>query len=224
MKILILENDQIFQSELKEYLVNLGHHCIGCCYKQDAKHYLVDTVYDLLILNIDHETQDGLELYAELKVENFTTPVIFTSALTDIETISKAYDMGGSEYIKKPFHIKELGYRLQKLSYEIENIKREHILLSPNYSYIKKENKLLHKNLVQPLTKKQFHIIECLCKNIGTIISFDLFREYAWGSDLVSDATIRTELSRLRKVLKEDFIQNYKGIGYKVDRYVKAPK
>ncbi len=224
MKILVLENDQNFQSELKEYLVNLGHHCVACCYKQDAKHYLVDTVYDLLILNIDKETQDGLELYADLKVENFTTPVMFTSILTDIETISKAYDIGGSEYIKKPFHLKELGYRLQKLSYEIENIKREHILLSPHYSYIKKENKLLYKNLVQPLTKKQFHIIECLCKNIGTIISFDLFREYAWGSDLVSDATIRTELSRLRKVLKEDFIQNYKGIGYKVDRYVKAPK
>jgi len=224
MKILVLENDQTLQSELKEYLVHLGHHCVTCCYKQDAKHYLIDTVYDLLILNIDKETQDGLELYAELKEENCTTPAMFTSTLTDIETISKAYDMGGSEYIKKPFHIKELGYRLQKLSYEIENIKREHILLSPNYSYIKKENKLLYKNLVQPLTKKQFHIIECLCKNIATIISFDLFREYAWGSDLVSDATIRTELSRLRKVLKEDFIQNYKGIGYKVDRYVKAPK
>ena len=224
MKVLLLENDQTLQSELKEYLINLGHHCVACYYKQDAKHYLIDTVYDLLILNIDKETQDGLELYKDLKMKNFTTPVMFISELTDIETISKAYDMGGSEYIKKPFHIKELGYRLQKLSYEIENIKREHILLSSNYSYIKKENKLLYKNLVQPLTKKQFHIIECLCKNIGTFISFDLFREYAWGSDLVSDATIRTELSRLRKVLKEDFIQNYKGIGYKVDRYVQVPK
>lgn len=224
MKILLLENDQTLQCEIKEYLVNLGHHCVTCHYKQDAKHYLVDTVYDLLILNIDEETHDGLELYSDLKESNFTTPVMFISILTDIETISKAYDMGGSEYIKKPFHIKELGYRLQKLSYEIENIKREHILLSQNYSYIKKENKLLYKNLLQPLTKKQFHIIECLCRNIGTIISFDLFREYAWGSDLVSDATIRTELSRLRKVLKEDFIQNYKGIGYKVDRFVKAPK
>jgi len=224
MKILLLENDQTLQNTIKEYLVNLGHHCVTSLYHQDAKHYLVDTVYDLLILNIDEETQDGLELYADLKKTNFTTPVMFISTLTDIETISKAFDMGGSEYIKKPFHIKELGYRLQKLSYEIENIKREHILLSPNYSYIKKENKLLHKNLVQPLTKKQFHIIECLCKNIGTIINFDLFREYAWGADLVSDATIRTEISRLRKVLKEDFIQNYKGIGYKVDRYVKTPK
>jgi len=224
MKILLLENDPTLQNTIKEYLTNLGHHCVTSLYIQDAKHYLVDTLYDLLILNIDDKTLDGLELYADLKRTNFTTPVMFISSLVDIETISKAFDMGGSEYIKKPFHIKELGYRLQKLSYEIENIRREHILLSPNYSYIRKENKLLYKNVVQPLTKKQFHIIECLCKNLGTIINFDLFREYAWGSDLVSDATIRTELSRLRKVLKEDFIQNYKGIGYKVDRYVKIPK
>lgn len=224
MKILLLENDQNFQHEIKEYLTNLGHHCVSCIYIEDAKHYLVDTVYDLLILNIDPKTQDGLVLYRDLKEDTFTTPVMFMSLLIDIETISQAYDLGGSEYIKKPFHIKELGYRLQKLSYEIENIKREHILLSPNYSYIKKEKKLLYKSLLQPLTKKQFNIIECLCKNIGTMISFDLFREYAWGSDLVSDATIRTEISRLRKVLNEDFIQNYKGIGYKVDRYVKSPK
>jgi len=224
MKILLLEQDQILQNSIKNYLTTLGHICFSCHYIQDATHYLEDTVYDLLILSIDEKTHDGLELYENLKKTNFTTPVIFISSLTDIVTISKAFDLGGSEYIKKPFHIKELGYRLQKLSQEIENIKREHILLSPNYSYIKKENKLLFKNVIQPLTKKQFHIIECLCRNLGTIINFDVFREYAWGSDLVSDATIRTELSRLRKVLKEDFIQNYKGIGYKVDRYVKKLK
>jgi len=224
MKILLLESDPKLQVVIKEYLISLGHHCVACCYIQDAKFYLEDTVCDLLILNIDEKTYDGLELYTALQEDGFSTPVMFISSHTDIETISKAYDLGACEYIKKPFHIKELGYRLQKLSYEIENIKREHILLSPNYSYLKKENKLLFKNVIQPLTKKQFHIIKCLCTNIGTIINFDFFREYAWGSDLVSDATIRTELSRLRKVLKEDFIQNYKGIGYKVDRYVKAPQ
>jgi len=224
MKILLLENDKTLQDEIKVYLEKLGHHCTTCYYIQDAKHYLSDTVYDLLILNIDEETYAGLELYSQLKEKNFTTPVMFTSVLNDIDIISKAYDLGACDYVKKPFHVKELGYRLQKVSYEIENIKREHILLSPNYSYIKKEKKLLYKNLVQPLTKKQFYIIECLCKNIGSMINFDLFREYAWGSDLVSDATIRTEISRLRKVLKEDFIQNYKGIGYKIDRFVKVPK
>jgi DNA-binding response OmpR family regulator len=224
MKILLLENEKQLQTSIKEYLRELGHQCVACYYIQDAKLYLEDTLYDLLILNIDEQTKDGLELYETLQFESFSTPVMFISSLTDIDTISKAYDLGASEYLKKPFHLKELAYRIQKLSHEIENIKREHILLSPNYSYIKKDNKLLFKNVIQPLTKKQLSIIECLCKNLGGIINFDIFREYAWGSDLVSDATIRTELSRLRKVLKEDFIQNHKGIGYKVDRYIKTPK
>jgi len=224
MKILLLENEKQLQTSIKEYLVELGHQCVSCYYIQDAKLYLEDTLYDLLILNIDEQTKDGLELYETLTVSSFSTPVMFISSLTDIDTISKAYDLGASEYLKKPFHLKELAYRIQKLSNEIENIKREHILLSPNYSYIKKDNKLLFKKVIQPLTKKQLSIIECLCKNLGSIINFDIFREYAWGSDLVSDATIRTELSRLRKVLKEDFIQNHKGIGYKVDRYIMSPK
>ena len=224
MKIFIFENNTIFRDEMRNYLVELGHHCIVSDNKIEAKDYLASAVYDLLILNIDKNDEGSFSLYAELKENNFNIPALFISELKGIDIISKAFDMGGSEYIKKPFHVKELGYRLQKLSYEIENIKREHVLLSPNYSYIKKENTLLYKKMIQPLTKKQCHIIKCLCKNIGTIISFDLFREYAWESDLVSDATIRTELSRLRKVLKEDFIQNYKGIGYKIDRYVKLPQ
>jgi len=224
MKIFIFENNTIFRDEMKNYLVDLGHHCILSDSKTESKEYLTKIICDLLILNIDKDNEDSFSLYEDLKDENFNIPVLFISELKGIDTISKAFDIGGSEYIKKPFHVKELGYRLQKLSYEIENIKREHILLSPNYSYIKKDNTLLYKKAIQPLTKKQCNIIKCLCKNVGTIISFDLFREYAWESDLVSDATIRTELSRLRKVLEEDFIQNYKGIGYKVDRYVKLPK
>jgi len=224
MKILLLENEKQLQTSIKEYLIKLGHQCIACYYIQDAKLYLEETLYDLLILDINEQTKDGLELYESLKQSSFSTPVMFISSLTDIDTISHAYDLGASEYLKKPFYLKELGYRIRKLANEIENIKREHILLSPNYSYIKKDNKLLYKNVIQPLTKKQLSIIECLCKNIGTIINFDIFREYAWGSDLVSDATIRTELSRLRKVLKEDFIKNHKGIGYQIDRYIKTPK
>ena len=78
--------------------------------------------------------------------------------------------------------------------------------------------------MISILTKKQSDIIKCLCQNIGIIINFDILREYVWDGDLVSDATIRTEISRLRKVLKEDFIENQKGIGYKVSRYLVSPK
>ena len=224
MKILLLEDELMLQSSILEYLEGLGHKCVAYGDGYDVENDLKTTQYDLLILDINVPNINGIELVHGIKKNNCNTPVIFISALIDIETITEAFDLGASDYIKKPFHLKELAIRVQKISEQMDNTKREHILLSPNYSYLKKENKLVYNNEVQILTKKQHSIIECLCKNIGTIIDFDIFREYAWGSDLVSDATIRAEISRLRRVLKEDFIQNHKGVGYKVDRYVISPQ
>jgi DNA-binding response OmpR family regulator len=224
MKILLLEDELMLQSSILEYLESLGHQCVAYSDGSDVENDLKTTQYDLLILDINVPNINGIELVKDIKKNNCNTPVIFISALIDIETITQAFDLGASDYIKKPFHLKELAIRVQKISEQMDNTKREHILLSSNYSYIKKDNKLLYNNEVQILTKKQHSIVECLCRNIGTIIDFDIFREYAWGSDLVSDATIRAEISRLRRVLKEDFIQNHKGVGYKVDRYVISPQ
>ncbi len=223
MKILLLEDELMLQSSILEYLEALGHKCIAYGDGLDVENDLKTTQYDLLLLDINVPNINGIDLVKNIKKKNCNTPVIFISALIDIETITQAFDLGASDYIKKPFHLKELAIRVQKISEQMDNNKREHILLSANYSYLKKDNTLLYNNEIQILTKKQQSIIECLCKNIGTIIDFDIFREYAWGSDLVSDATIRAEISRLRRVLKEDFIQNHKGVGYKVDRYVISP-
>jgi len=223
MKILLLEDEKMLQTSIVEYIETLGHQCVAFSDGEEAAKEILNVCYDLLILDINVPSLSGLELLKEVKGKDCNTPTIFISALVDIENITEAFDLGAADYIKKPFHLKELALRVQKISNELDNTKREHILLSKNYSYIKKENRLLHNGIEQILTKKQHAIIECLCQNIGTIINFDIFREYAWHSDLVSDATIRAEISRLRKVLKEDFIQNHKGVGYKVDRYVASP-
>lgn len=224
MKILLLEDELMLQSSILEYLETLGHQCVAFNNGNEMNNSIKEDTYDLFIMDINVPDISGLELLEYVKNDNCNTPVIFISALIDIESITKAFDLGAADYIKKPFHLKELALRVQKIANEIDNTKREHILLSPNYSYMKKENRLLYNNEEQILTKKQQSIIECLCQNIGTIINFDIFREYAWSADIVSDATIRAEISRLRKVLKEDFIQNHKGVGYKVDRYVISPK
>lgn len=222
MKILLLEDELMLQSSILEYLETLGHNCKVFSDGIKAQESIETTIYDLLILDINVPSISGLELVENIKKFHYNSPVIFISALVDIENISKAFDLGASDYIKKPFHLKELALRVQKISKDIQDSSRQHTLLSKSYSFVKDGGKLLYNKEEQILTKKQYHIIECLCKNIGTIINFDIFREYAWESDIVSDATIRAEISRLRKVLKEDFIQNHKGLGYKVDRYIKT--
>lgn len=220
MKILLLEDELMLQTSIVEYLETLGHQCCAFTNGLDAYDVLSQECYDLLIFDINVPNLNGLDLLKKIQQLDCYTPVIFISALIDIENITKAFDLGASDYIKKPFHLKELALRVQKISKDIKDNKRQHILLSPNYSYEKQKNELLYNNEIQTLTKKQIDIIECLCKNIGTIISIDILREYVWNSSLVSDATIRTEISRLRKILKEDFIQNHKGIGYKINRHI----
>lgn len=219
MKIFLLEDEKMLQTSIVEYLETLGHQCFAINDGLKGCEHLENECYDLLILDINVPTLNGLDLLEKLNQGRCNTPAIFISALIDIEKISEAFELGAADYIKKPFHLKELALRVEKVANELLKAKREHIVLSQSYSYIKKENKLLFQGKEQILTKKQHLIIECFCQNIGSMITFDIFREYAWHNDFVSDATIRAELSRLRKSLKEDFIQNYKGVGYKVNRY-----
>jgi DNA-binding response OmpR family regulator len=60
-------------------------------------------------------------------------------------------------------------------------------------------------------------IIDLLARNRGRVVDFDQFRNYVWDEEYVDNATIRAEVSRLKKSLKEDFIQNIRALGYMID-------
>ncbi len=118
--------------------------------------------------------------------------------------------------MKKPFHLKELSIRIQK---EMSNIKANqtiHVTLSKNYAIDLTTSSLYFNKKLEILTNKRLKIIEYLAKNINLVVTIDRLREYIWKHEPVSDATIRTEISRLRKDLKENFIQNIKGVGYMI--------
>ncbi len=222
MKILLLEDELMLQSAIEEYLLSLGHTVKSFSRGDKALESLQETLYDILILDINVPHIDGFELLAYLRESEILTPTIFISALVDIEDISKAFDLGASDYLKKPFHLKELGLRLNNIAQFIERQHRQHVLLSAHYSYAKSESALYYHDKVQMLTKKQILILELLCQNIGMVLSFDKFRSYVWNHEPVDNATIRAEISRLRRSLKEDFIENIKGVGYKVERFIKV--
>jgi len=221
MNILLLEDELMLQSSICEYLEALSHNVFCFSNGIEAKDSLESNSYDLLILDINVPSLNGLDLCTKLKEQNINTAKIFISALLDIEYISKAFDLGAMDYIKKPFHLKELALRIQKISNDINSKNINHIILSDNYSYNKSTNELLFNSSAENLTKKQLDIIGFLCSNINSVTSYEMLRIYVWNSDNIGDATIRAEISRLRKSLKEDFIINQKGLGYKINKYIK---
>jgi DNA-binding response OmpR family regulator len=69
----------------------------------------------------------------------------------------------------------------------------------------------------QTLTHRQSQMIALLAKNRGRVVDFELFRSYVWDEAIIDNATIRAEVNRLKKVLKEDIIQNIRSMGYMID-------
>ncbi|MDK2041453.1 response regulator transcription factor [Aliarcobacter butzleri] len=217
MKILLLEDELLLNNAISEYLRNIGHMIESF---QDGQDVLdnIDSSFDLLILDINVPTVDGFGVLAYLNSKKIHIPTIFISALVDIEDITKAYNLGCREYIKKPFHLGELGIKINQILKKEQN-NTSHIRFSENYSYSKDKQTLYFNGEPQNLTKKQLEIIHILALNINMIVDFERFRVDVWDAENIDNPTIRAEISRLKKALKEDFIKNIRGLGYKIDRY-----
>ncbi|ADR34495.1 two component transcriptional regulator, winged helix family [Sulfuricurvum kujiense DSM 16994] len=216
MKILLLEDEQMLSEAIHEYLLSLGHRVELFFDGAEALDALKKETFDLLILDINVPGIDGLDLLEQLHALKIRPPAIYISALVDIEGISRAYDLGCYDYLKKPFHLKELALRIDKVMQSCA-IPQNHLRLSKSYGYDASTSTLMCDNVTQTLTKRQLQIIDLLARNRGRVVDFDQFRAYVWDEEYVDNATIRAEVSRFKKSLKEDFIQNIRALGYMID-------
>lgn len=217
MKILLLEDEVMLNESICEFLEAQGHQVESFVDGLDALKAIKDNMYDLLILDINVPGMDGLSFLEKIHELKIHSPAIYISALVDIEDISRAYDLGCYDYLKKPFHLKELALRIDRVKIS-NDTPRVHLRLSKNYSYDQEHSTLLFNNEPQTLTKRQSQIIDLLARNRGMVVDFEQFTNYIWTDTFVDNATIRAEVNRLKKSLKEDVIQNIRGMGYMIEK------
>lgn len=217
MKILLLEDEIMLNESICEYLESDGHKVESFVDGSDAFEAIKKSSYDLLILDINVPGMDGLSFLEELRQLKIHVGVIYISALVDIEDISRAYNLGCHDYLKKPFHLKELALRIDRVKIEKER-PRVHLRFSKNYSYDQEHSLLLFNNEPQILTKKQSQIIDLLARNRGMVVDFEQFRDFVWDQQIIDNATIRAEINRLKKILQEDLVVNVRGMGYMIEK------
>ena len=217
MKILLLEDEVMLNESIHEFLEAEGHSVDTYFDGLKAFDDLKSKSYDLLILDINVPGLDGLTFLERLHELKIHAPTIYISALVDIEDISRAYNLGCYDYLKKPFHLKELALRLDRIKLSNE-VPRVHLRMSKNYSYDQEHNTLIFQGESQVLTKRQSQIIDLLARNRGRVVDFEQFSLYVWDENIVDNATIRAEINRLKKSLHEDVIINVRGMGYMIDK------
>ncbi|MBN1838679.1 MAG: response regulator transcription factor [Campylobacterales bacterium] len=217
MKILLLEDDILLNESITKYLASIGHTLTSVRDGNVCLTVLEKEKFDLLVFDINVPNIDGLSILETLHQQKKVAPVIFTSTLIDIEDISRAFELGCYDYLKKPFHLKELSIRIDRIAKTATKVMC-HKRLSSSYSFNCESMTLYFQDEPQILSKRQLKIIEFLTHNRGFVCSYDMFRESVWDDvdTYVDDATIRTEVNRLKTHVKEDFILNIRGIGYTI--------
>lgn len=216
MKILLLEDEVMLSTSIAEYLEGLGHRVNTFDDGNGALAFLGHETFDLLILDINVPGIDGLTLLEQLHARKIQTPAIYVSALVEIEDISRAYDLGCHDYLKKPFHLKELALRIDRVM-RTRTQPQSHVRLSRAYSFDSENRTLFFHNAPQVLTHKQQQIISLLARNKNRVVDFEMFRHYVWDDAIVDNAVIRAEVNRFKKTLQEDFIVNVRSVGYMID-------
>lgn len=215
MKILLLEDDILLNEAITQYLFGVGHEITPVRDGNVCLELLCKQTFDLLILDINVPNINGLSIVEKLHAMKKVVPVIFISTLIDIEDISKAFELGCFDYLKKPFHLKELSLRINKIA-QTTRIEHRHKRLSKCYSFDTETLTLFFNHEPQMLSKRQRKIIDFLAQNRGFVCSYEMFMDAVWDDIDVDVATIRAEVNRLKSTLKEDFIVNIRGIGYSV--------
>jgi DNA-binding response OmpR family regulator len=168
--------------------------------------------YDCMILDVNTPEVDGFEVLEYIRNNNISTPALFISALTDVQKILKAFELGAGDYLKKPFDLAELEVRMLRISSqkEIKNL----IHINEVFTYNLQNRILLKNNIPCKLSSTQKKFLYLLIKNRNKLVTFSMLIDYVWDEKEISHGTILSTVRDLKKVLSHSFVKNVKGEGY----------
>lgn len=218
-KILIIEDDKVIARTLKEHLGKWDYDADFVVDFKNITEQVVSFAPQLILLDISLPYFNGFYWCGEIRKFS-NVPIIFISSASDKMNIVMAVDMGGDDFISKPFD-------LSVLTAKVQAVMRRTYSFSGTTSVIEHGGAILNLNDATidfngkktELTKNEFKILQLLMENSGKVVPRDMIMDKLWESDsFIDDNTLTVNMTRLRKKLEDaglcDFIVTKKGLGY----------
>ena len=218
-KILIVDDDRGIADTVKEQLIKWGYEARIVDDFNNVLKIFAEYGPHLVLMDIGLPFFNGYHWCAQIR--NISkVPVIFMSSMSDNMNIVMAINMGGDDFVTKPFDQNVLLAKIQGLlrrSYEFG--KDQSLLEYMGVILNLKAMDLVYQGEVVSLTKNEFQILQVLFDHAGNIVSREDLMKELWNSDFfIDDNTLSVNVARLRKKLEavglKDFIETKKGVGY----------
>lgn len=222
IKILYVEDELFLGKIVKESLESRGFEVIMESDGGKATELFKKSHPDICVLDVMLPNKDGFTIADEIREIDEEVPIIFLTAKTQTEDVVKGFNLGGNDYIRKPFSMEELIVRIQNLLKDKtetpQKISGDKVAIG-TYVFQVNRQVLSHRNEDRKLSYRESELLKLLYLNRDKIIDRKDILILLWGNDsFFNSRNLDVYITKLRSYLKEDpslEIITIKGIGYR---------
>ncbi|MGE7929610.1 response regulator transcription factor [Lysinibacillus xylanilyticus] len=227
-KILLVEDDEALGLAIEFSLRNEGYEVIRASSVKEARNQFDHTIFKLAILDINLPDGNGYDLCIHFKKQNDAMSIIFLTALDEEANVVMGLDIGGDDYITKPFRVRELMSRVKvQLRKQTKLEEASLILTSENIKIDMNQVKVYKNQEIVPLTNLEYKLLLTFMQNAYKVLKRDeILQKITEGDEVFFDEnTLSVYIMRLRDKIEDNpkspqFIITQRGLGYRWDKDV----
>ncbi|MGL1888516.1 MAG: response regulator transcription factor [Reichenbachiella sp.] len=219
IKILFAEDEPALGTIIKESLETRGFEVTWCQNGAIALESFQNENYDALVLDVMMPVKDGFSLAQEIRKSDTNIPIIFLTAKSQPKDVVKGFDVGGNDYLKKPFSMEELIVRVKNLL-KTKTQPPSHLYSFGKYVFDALKQRLKHDGNEISLSHKETEILKYFIEANKELVDRSIILTSIWGNDdIYNSRSMDVYITKLRKKLIHDpdvEIINIRGFGYKM--------
>lgn len=231
VQVLVVDDDEVIAQSTSEYFNMFGVKTEYVTSFDAAVEYLDSNVISLLLLDINLGAHSGFELCKRIR-EKYDMPILFISARTSDDDVLIALNIGGDDYITKPFtlsvllaKVKAVLARYEKAKESISSEKNESIDDKGQYKLAEgivldtNMHRLMRDGKALSLKDMEYKLLLYLCENVGKVVTKDELLKNVWDDEFIGEGTIAVHIRHLREKIEDDpknakIIKTIWGVGY----------
>ena len=219
---LIIDDESDLSRMTQEYFEMFGVTCAICASSDECLSFLKENTADLFLLDINLGNESGFALCKTLR-ETYDTPILFISARQSDDDVLVALNIGGDDYIKKPYTLSVLLAKVKVQLKRVEAMKQlggTKVQASDgNFTIDPATMSCTVEGRSVSLKSKEFSLLSCLYAHKNTIVTKEKLFDEVWGDSFYSDSTLNVHIRRLREKIESDpnepkYIKTVWGTGY----------